>query len=106
MPAACAILREIRIVEVGADMRKPAAFISMSTKPSRPLLNTTIFTGRSSWRSDEQVAHQHGEAAVAGHGNDLPAGMRACAPIACGNALAIEPCMNEPSSRRRPFTCR
>jgi hypothetical protein len=30
-------------------------------------------------------------------------GNAACAPIACGIALAVEPCRNDPISRRSPF---
>ena len=54
-----------------------------------------------------QIAHQHGEAAVAGQ-RDRPAGPgnAACAPSACGIALAIEPWLNEPISRRLPFMVR
>ena len=33
-------------------------------------------------------------------------GNAACAPIACSIAFAIEPWLNEPTSRRRPFIFR
>ena len=86
--------------------RNPVDFCSSSTKPSAPLLNTTTFTGRSSCFEAQQVAHQHGEPAVAGERDHLAVRNVACAPIACAIALAIEPCQNEPSSRRLPFIAR
>jgi hypothetical protein len=33
-------------------------------------------------------------------------GKAACAPIACAIAFAIEPCQNDPTSRRLPFMAR
>ena len=55
---------------------KPAAFISSATKPSVPLLKITTFTGSFCWLERDQVAHQHGEAAVARERDHLAAGLR------------------------------
>ena len=33
-------------------------------------------------------------------------GNAACTPNACGMALAMEPCQNDPTKRRRPFIAR
>ena len=40
---------KIGIVQVDTEVQKSDAFISSSTKPSVPLLNTTILTGSFSW---------------------------------------------------------
>ena len=75
-------------------------------KPSAPLLNTTTFTGRPSCTRlrkspisivnppspDSEITWRPGNAAWA--------------PIACAIALAIEPCQNDPMSRRLPFIAR
>ncbi|MGY2938826.1 hypothetical protein ACVWZ6_008428 [Bradyrhizobium sp. GM6.1] len=85
---------------------KPAAFISSATKPSTPLLKMTTFTGSficvSVIRSPiSMVKPPSPESEIT-----CRPGCAACAPIACGMALAIEPCTNEPISRRRPFISR
>ena len=54
--------------------RKPVDFCSTSTKPSVPLLKTTIFAGRPCWTRVRKIAHEHGEAAVARERDDLTLG--------------------------------
>ena len=75
-------------------------------KPSALLLNTTTFTGRPSCDKAEKIAHQHGESAVARQRDHLPARKRRLCADRCGIALAIEPCQNDPISRRLPFIAR
>jgi len=71
--------------------------------PSVELLNVMIFTG-SPW-----------SATVRSSPSNIPSppspdieitwrfGYANCAPMACGSALAIVPCRNDPMTRRRPF---
>ena len=78
----------------------------MATKPRDELLNTTSFTGRFNCARlmkspismvkppspDIEITWRPGNAA--------------CAPMAWGMALAIEPWLNEPINRRLPFIFR
>jgi len=59
--------------------------------PSRALSKTTSLTGRVVGDRGDEVAHQHGQAAVTAERHDLTLRSRAAAPRACGIAFAIEP---------------
>src|SRR5262249_35676229 len=50
----------------------------------------------------QEVAHQQARPPSPDIEITWRPGKAGCAPIACGNALAIDPCMKEPISRR-PF---
>ena len=81
-------------------------FCSSSTKPSVPLLNTTIFTGSSCWVSVRKSPISMVKPPSPESEITCRPGKAAWAPIACAIAFAIEPCQNEPSSRRLPFIAR
>jgi hypothetical protein len=86
--------------------RKPPAFISISTKPSVPLLSTITFTGRPSWDRLMKSPIIIEKPPSPDSDTTCRSGKAAWAPMACSIALAIEPWLNEPSSRRRPFSFR
>ena len=106
MPIASAIAAKFGFLRSTPVSRKPLAFISSSTKPSVPLFSTTTFTGRPSWvRLMKSPIIM-----VKPPSPDIEITCRslceAWAPIACSMALAIEPWLNEPISRRLPFIFR
>lgn len=89
-----------------AKVTNPAAFISSSTKLSEELLNTTTLAGRRIWvrvtSSPISIVRPPSPASA----TTCRPGWEACAPIACGSALAIDPWLKEPISRRLPFIVR
>ena len=106
MPTASAMAAKFGFTSLVPVSRKPVDFCSSSMKPSAPLLNTTTFTGSSSWtrlkRSPiSMVKPPSPESEIT-----CRCGKAAWAPIACAIAFAIEPCQNEPTSRRLPFIAR
>ena len=67
------------------------------------LLNTTTFTGSPYWtmvRKSPMSMENPPSPAMAMTWRPRSGN---CAPIAWGMALAIEPCVNEPITRRRPL---
>ena len=97
---------EIRILELGAEVQEARRLLLELDEAERAVVEDDDLHRQAELLEAQQIAHQHGEAAVAGQRDDLPARDAACAPIACAIALAIEPCQNEPSSRRLPFIAR
>jgi hypothetical protein len=81
----------------------PAAFISSSTNDSAPLLNTTTFTGRCSCRRVISSPSSIATPPSPDSETTCRPGWLAWAPMACGSALAMDPWLNEPISRRLPF---
>src|SRR5438105_9257219 len=97
---------KIRFLNSVPKLRNPVDFCSSSIKPSAPLLNTTTFTGspsctrlRKSPISIENPPSPDSEITCR-------PGKDAWAPIACAIAFAMEPCQNDPISRRLPFIAR
>ena len=86
--------------------RTSVDFCSSSMKPSAPSLKTTTFTGSPCCASVRKSPDQHGEPPSPDSEIHLRPGNEAWAPIACAIAFAIEPCQNEPNSRRLPFMAR
>ncbi|MNV51915.1 hypothetical protein D3C71_1439810 [compost metagenome] len=78
----------------------------MATKPKTLLLKITILTGSFSWANDRKSPISIVKPPSPHMAITCLFGSVACAPIACGMALAIEPWLNEPSRRRLPFIFR
>lgn len=74
--------------------------------PSEELLNNTIFTGRSYWTRVRKSPISMVNPPSPDMETTCRFRSRNCAPIACGRALAIDPCENEPITRRRPLGVR
>lgn len=85
---------------------RPPTIISSSTMPSAELLKTTTFTGRS-------YCTRVRKSPISIEKPPSPDIATTCrfrsvnwAPMACGRALAIEPWLKEPITRRRPLGVR
>ena len=78
----------------------PAAIISRSTKFSESLSNTSVFTGRSFWRIESSSPISIEIPPSPASAITWRSGAAACAPRAWGTALAIDPWLKEPMSRR------
>src|SRR5271166_2062317 len=103
MPAVSANSANRGLTSVVPFSRKPAAFISSSTKLSAPLLKTTIFTGAFNCCRESKSPSNMASPPSPERVTTWRSGNANCAPMACGMALAIEPWLNEPSRRRFPF---
>src|SRR4051794_27187818 len=75
-PTACAMAAKFGFLKLVPVSRKPDDFCSISMKPSAPLLNTTTLHRQAELHEAQEIAHQHGEAAIAGQRDHLPAGKR------------------------------
>ena len=105
-PGGLGELGEVRVDQVGAVGEPPGRLHLQLDEAERAVVEHHDLDRQVELPEREQVAEQHREPAVAGQADHLPAGQAACAPIACGRAFAIDPWMNEPSSRRLPFILR
>ena len=85
---------------------KPSAFISTSTKLYEELLNTTTLTGRSCSTSVSSSPISIDSPPSPASAITCRPGEAAWAPIACDSALAMDPWVNDPTIRRRPFIVR
>ena len=103
MPIALAMAAKSGFLRSQPVSRKPLAFISISTKPSVPLLSTITFTGRPSWAKLMKSPIIMVKPPSPDIEMTCRVGYVAWAPIACSMALAIEPWLNEPIRRRLPF---
>ena len=106
IPIACGHRAKFGFLRSQPASRKPPAFISISTKPSVPLLKTMIFTGSSCCRERDKVAHHHGEAAVARHRDHLTLGKGGLRADGVQHGVRHGSMMNDPMIRRFPFTFR
>ena len=106
MPTASAMAAKFGFLSSVPKSRKPVDFCSSSMKPSAPLLKTTTFTGSPSCTRLSRSPISMVKPPSPDSDTTCRPGHAAWAPIAWAMALAIEPCQNEPSSRRRPFMAR
>ena len=84
----------------------PATSISSFTIPSDALLNSAIFSGRSWRRTVSSSPSSIARPPSPDIDTTCRPGNASWAPIACGSAFAIVPCLHEPITRRRPFGVR
>jgi hypothetical protein len=74
-PAPCAIAVKFTGAWSVWKSGSPSASISSLTMSIDELLNSTIFTGELVQRDGEQLAQQHAQTTVAGHGDHLTVGV-------------------------------
>src|SRR5215471_2266316 len=99
-----ATLDVARILE--ADSAHADGLCSISMKPSAPLLNTTTLTGRLCCTRVKKSPISMVKPPSPDNEITCRRGNADWAPIACDMALAMEPCQNDPISRRLPFIAR
>lgn len=74
--------------------------------PREELLNSTTFTGRSYWTRVRKSPISMENPPSPDIATTCRSRSTNWAPIACGSALAIEPWLNEPITRRLPLGVR
>src|SRR6267142_562560 len=99
-PQASAMAAKLGFLNSVPKSRKPVDFCSISMKPRALLLNTTTFTGRPSCARLRKSPISMVKPPSPDSEITCRPGNAVCAPMACGIALAIEPCQKDPISRR------
>ena len=94
---------EAGVVEVGAEGEDPVGLHLQLDEAQGAVVEDDDLDREPLLAERDQLAHQHRQPAVTGELTTWRPGCDACTPIACGSALAIDPWLNEPTSRRRPF---
>jgi hypothetical protein len=105
-PTASAMAAKFGFLRLVPVSRNPDDFCSIPMKPSALLLNATTFTGRPSCTRLRKspismVKPPSPESEITWRRRNV-----IWAPIACGIALAMEPCQNDPIRLRLPFLAR
>ena len=76
IPTASAICGEVRIDEIGADRQEAGRFLLELDEAERAVVEDDDFDRQLELDEAQEIAHQHGEAAVAGERDHLTAGRR------------------------------
>jgi hypothetical protein len=94
---------EVGIVETSAVGDDPGGLHLQLHERQRVVVEHHDLHGKLLLAERDQLAEQHRKPAIARKRDHLPTGWLAWAPMACGSALAMDPWLKGPISRRLPF---